>query len=162
MTRKEIRAFCKAGVAIVQRDMPFGWGRLTEFNSRPNKELPYAWMESPTTTGDPPAHGGATIESWAITLHIADKDQVDALGEHSECIIDACDLIAQKLTQVFDKMLEPSMWVVTTGMRRDPFTKRHADCLSGIILTFTLQAPQNRSFCTDFTENCCDDGDSNL
>lgn len=158
MTRAEVRQFIEAGIDKLQRDIPFGFGRLTGFNSRLNKEMPYAWLESLNVSGDPPAHGGATIEAWAVALHIADQDKPDNLEEDSERLIDACDLLAQKLSQVYDKILEPSVWVVSSGARRTPFTKRHADCLSGVIFSFTLSAPQRRGFCVDFADNCCDNG----
>lgn len=146
MNRGEVRAFIKSGVDYLNQSIPFNSGRLTEFNSEPNKELPYIWLESLTVTPIVNTFG-APQEDWNIILHIANIDKADSLPEQYEEIIDGCDLIGQELTKVYNDLLTDSKLVVLDGLSREPFIKKHADCLTGVILSFNLQTWDTSSFC---------------
>lgn len=146
MKRSEVRAFIESGVDYLNQSIPFNSGRITEFNSEPSKEMPYVWLESlkavPTVTTF-----GAPQEDWSIVLHIANTDKIDSTASEYEEIVDGCDLIAQELTKVYNDLLTSSKLVVLTSLNRDPFIKKHADCLTGVEFSFTLQTWDTSSFC---------------
>ncbi len=146
MNRSEVRAFVKSGVDYLNQSIPFNSGRITEFNSEASKEMPYVWLESLSVSPTVNTYG-APQEDWTITLHVANLDKMDSSASEYEDIIDGCDLIAQELTKVYNDLLTNSKLVTLDSLNRDPFIKKHADCLTGVILSFTLQTWDTSSFC---------------
>jgi hypothetical protein len=85
-------------------------------------------------------------------------DKSDSRQEDYEPIIDACDQIARKLIWQYNQILYGSTGVSTAnqtayklisldGVSREPFIKQHADCLTGVILSFTLIIPDTTDVC---------------
>jgi len=156
MKREEVRAFLKAGADAIPTD--FDSGRLTEFNSKRDKGYPFSWVESLRTSTDIQPSGSMLIDNWEVSIHIAMLDKADSRQEDYEPIIDACDLIARKLIWQYNQILYGSTEVSTAnqttyklitldGISRDPFIKMHADCLTGVILSFTLSVPDRTDVC---------------
>lgn len=147
MTRSEVRDFIEAGVNAVG-GMTFGSGLITDFNSKADKQYPTAWLETVESSPDTTDHG-LVSDNWQINLHIGKLDKIDSSPETYEAIIDDCDLLAIKLFNQYDNEVEGSSLVTLTGYSRDSFTKKHADCITGVLLSFTLNAPQTSNAICD-------------
>ena len=87
------------------------------------------------------------MDDWNIIIHIAKQDKPDSIAEQYESLVDDCDYIAQQLAKTYNDLLEDSKMVVLSGASRDPFIKKHADCLTGVIFTFNLNTWDKSSFC---------------
>jgi hypothetical protein len=146
MKRSEVRAFVKSGVDYLNQSIPFNSGRISDFNKQRSNEYPYVWLESLSVTPDIQAQG-PPMDSWNIVLHILNIDKVDSLPEQYELIIDECDEIGQHLVKTFNDLLTDSKNIVPDGVSRDPFIKLHADCLTGIVLSFNINTWDKSSFC---------------
>jgi hypothetical protein len=146
MKRSEVRAFVKSGVDYLNQSIPFNSGRISDFNKQRSNEYPYVWLESLSVTPDIQAQG-PPMDSWNIVLHILNIDKVDSLPEQYELIIDECDEIGQHLVKTFNDLLTDSKNIVLDGVSRDPFIKLHADCLTGIVLSFNINTWDKSSFC---------------
>lgn len=148
MTRTEVRSFVESGVTALNSDgvtLEFDNGRITEFNSDRSNEYPFAWLEPLTTT--PELINSVPYDNWNIIIHIAQKDSIDSVQSQYETIVDECDLIAQKLVKKFNDVVSGYKLVQIQNMSREPFYKKHADCLSGVILSFTLNVPDTTNLC---------------
>lgn len=145
MKRGEVRSFLKEGVDSLASVLQFNAGRLSEFNSEFNKEYPYCWNSNLQAGTD--LRNSLPLDSWAITIRIAKLDKADSLPEQYELIVDACDYIAQQLIKKYNDVLADSKLVTISGISRVPFYKQHSDCLTGVDLTFTLDAPDKTSLC---------------
>ena len=156
MKREEVRAFLKSGADAIQ--MHFDSGRLTEFNSQRGKGFPFGWVESLNVSTDFGGSGAALIDEWAIKIHIAKLDSTDSTQSQYEAIVDECDQLARKLIWQYNIILQTATQISTTnqdlyklvtlsGMKRDPFIKKHADCLTGVILSFALTSPDKTDVC---------------
>jgi hypothetical protein len=156
MKREEVRAFLKAGADAIPTD--FDSGRVTEFNSKRNNAYPFSWVESLRTTTAFQISGSTLIDSWNVVIHIAMLDKADSNQEDYEPIIDACDQIARKLIWQYNRILYISTNTSTAnqtayklitldGVSREPFIKKHADVLTGVILSFTLIVPDRTDVC---------------
>lgn len=164
MKREDIRQFLKDGANAVE--IFFDSGRITEFNSLPEKEYPFAWVESLSTSTDLVSQ--RLIDDWSVVIHVAKLDKMDSLQNEYENIVDECDQIARKLIWQYNKILYSSDSSVTatdtlsdnetlkrtvyslltiSGVTREPFIKKHAECLTGVILSFTLNSPDNTDVC---------------
>ena len=156
MKREDIRTFLKAGTDAIP--VYFDSGRLTEFNKLPNKGYPFAWLESLEVDTDFGGSGSMLIDNWKVSLHIAKLDKSDSIQDEYEVIVDACDHIARKLIWQYNLILQSASQITTANqdlyklvtmsdMRRDPFIKKHADVLTGVILSFTLNSPDKTDVC---------------
>lgn len=156
MKREDVRAFLKAGADALQ--LHFDSGRITEFNSMRDKGFPFAWLESLSTQTITQTSGSTLIDEWAVVIHIAKLDSADSVQDQYEAIVDACDHLARKLIWQYNVILYGSTAITTAnqnlyklvtmdGISREPFIKRHADNLTGVILSFTLITPDKTDVC---------------
>lgn len=148
MTRSELRTFLKNGVNAINPQMPFGSGRITEWNSNRNNEYPGVWWES-ISEDDPVELTPIQLpeDQWNIRLHIGKKDAQDSSPEQYEQIIDDCFTIAQKLVLQYNQVVSGSATSTITGISRTKFVKKHADVVTGVILSFTLSVPDKTNLC---------------
>ncbi len=151
MNRSEVRAFIKAGVDALEKVAEFRNGMISDFNSEPGKPYPYVWMESISRTEDVATNKQQT---WNVVLHVAFKDAMDSKPEVYEGLKDKADAIAGQLCDIYDRGLRKSYLVTMPTRNIEPFHKRHADCLTGVILSFDLQTPSNTVFCVDLEPQC--------
>lgn len=151
MTRAEVRAFIKAGVDAMEKVAEFRNGKISDFNSEPGKPYPYVWMESLSRTEEV---GTSKLQTWNVVLHVAFKDSMDSKPEEYEKLNDKADEIAGQLCDIYDRGLRKSSLVTMPSRSIDPFHKKHADVLTGVILSFDLQTPSNTVFCLDLESKC--------
>lgn len=147
MKRSEIRTFLETGVQAINPSMPFGSGRITEWNSNRSNEYPGAWYESVKPLDVEIINFTLPQDNWPVVLWIGKKDAVDSSAEQYEQIIDDCDYIAQQLIRQYNQIIEGSNLVTIESINREPFVKKHADCISGVILSFTLTGPDKTNLC---------------
>lgn len=145
MTRAELKTFISDGVNTVNPSLDFGAGRVTEWNSNRSNEYPGVWLESPNSDTDIPVQ--MPFDDWSVILHIGKKDHAGSSPEQYELIIDECDLIAQKLIKQYNDVLNGYATITITGISRVPFIHKHADDVTGVILSFTLRAPATVNLC---------------
>lgn len=145
MTREEVKDFIESGVEQVDPQIGFDTGRITEFNSNMSIDYPFAWLESLSV--EPDIVNSVPFDNWSISLHICKLDKQDSKPEQYEGIINECDLIAQRLTKKYNDVVSGYKLVTLSGLSRDPFIKKHKDCLTGVILSFTLNAPDRTDLC---------------
>jgi hypothetical protein len=153
LNRSEVRAFIKAGVDALEKVAEFRNGMISDFNSDPNKPYPYVWMESlgRTETRNIP---NSKQETWNVVLHVAFKDTMDSKPEVYEALKDKADAIAGQLCDIYDRGLKKSSLVTMPTRNIEPFHKRHADVLTGVILSFDLITPTSTFFCVDLDSQC--------
>ena len=156
MKREDIRTFLKAGTDAIA--VYFDSGRLTEFNKLSDKGFPFAWLESLEVDTDFGGSGGMLIDNWRVSIHIAKLDKFDSRQDKYESIVDACDHIARKLIWQYNLILQSASQITTANqdlyklvtmsdIRREPFIKKHADVLTGVILSFNITSPDKTDVC---------------
>jgi len=146
MKRSEVREFIESGVEALRPEMLFNSGRITEFNSERSNEFVSVWLES-LSTGVDLQDSGLPYDAWNIKIHIAKKDAAGSKPEEYETIVDQCDFIGQQLIKQYNQSVTSYNMVTLDGITREPFIHKHADDLTGIILSFTLNAPDTTNLC---------------
>lgn len=147
MKRSEVRTFIESGVTALTPALPFGSGRISEFNSeRVNETYPATWLESLSVTPEL-LENGTPYNQWSINLHIAKKDKIDSTAAEYEAIVDEADYIAQQLIHLYNTTVNgySKSWITDIG--REPFIKKHAVCLTGVVLSFTLNDVDQTNLC---------------
>jgi hypothetical protein len=146
MKRSEVKTFIEAGVTALGQSVGFGTGRLSEFNKERSNEYPTAWLETLEVNPDI-TESGLVMDTWQINLHILKKDDISSSTDQYEEIIDQCDEIAQKLIYKYNHIISGYATATIDGYSRTPFIKDHADVLTGVLLQFTLTAPDTTDHC---------------
>lgn len=145
MTRAQVRSFLEDGI-ILLTDVTYGSGRISEFNSNRSRVYPMCWIESLSVTTSL-TDTQLPTDAWDIKIHVADKIGADAVETQYESLIDDCDYIAQQLIVHYNQQVNGFKLVTLTGISREPFIKKHADSLAGVILSFSLNAPDTTNLC---------------
>ena len=158
MKREEIRNFLRLGADAVE--IFFGYGEVPNFNSKMDKAFPLGWLEPLQVSTAFGTNSSTLIDTWTVRLHIAKKDFMDSEPSDYEDLIDVCDHYARRLIWQYnlilggddsietDQDLKDLYRLVTMeGISRTPFIKKHSDCLTGVILEFTLVTPDKTDVC---------------
>jgi hypothetical protein len=146
MKRTEVKNFLQAGINALDAGIAYGVGRISEFDSNRSMSYPHTWTE-PIVVNTDINESGLPYDNWDIKLHIAKKDAADSSADQYESLVDSCDEIAQELIKKYNDIVSGYKTVTLTGINRTPFIKKNADCLTGVILSFTLSAPDTTNWC---------------
>jgi hypothetical protein len=142
MTRPEVKDFIESGAQLLQ--IPFDTGRITEFNSARSNTYPFVFLE--TLSAQTTLSNSIPTDTYAVKIYVLSKDRIDSSNSEYEELIDQADVIAQKLVKRYNDILSNYNLVTITGISRVPFIKKHADCLTGVLLSFNLLS-QDTSGC---------------
>lgn len=134
MKRSEIKEFIESGAQYFET--PFATGRISEFNSSRSNTYPFIFLE--TLQVDTDLSFSIQTDNWVVRLHLASKDAPDSKMSQYEKLIDDADYLAQRLIRRYNDVLTNYNLVTLTGVSRTPFIKKHADCLTGVLLQFIL------------------------
>jgi hypothetical protein len=146
MKRSEIRELLRGGVNALDPPPEFGSGQISDFNSLRSHTYPSVWQTVKAVDVDG-LEFSAPLDKWDIELIIAQKDALDSTPETYEGIVDAADLIAQKLIYQYRNVISGYKLIAIDGINREPFIKKYADCLTGVKLTFTITANDTTNVC---------------
>lgn len=145
MKRSELKEFIRQGVAVLQPSIEFGTGLLTDFNSIPDQVYPKVWLESPEVGTEYPV--SAPLDTWVINIYIANRDKMDSFPDQYEDLIDSADMIAQRLIYQYRNIIENYKLTSLEGVKRVPWIKKNATCLTGIYLTFIIKNTDQTNVC---------------
>lgn len=154
MKRSEVRAFLKSGVDALDNQVDFKSGLISYFNSDRKNSYPCVYFQSVSTpegegsdSADLQIYTELPLDNWSIKLWILDLDKQDSIADQYELIIDAMDELAQKLIKKYNAEVSGYKNVTINGITRTPVVKRFADCLSGVLLEFTLVSDDKTNVC---------------
>jgi hypothetical protein len=134
MKRSEVKDFIQSGAELL--NIPFETGRITEFNSSRSNTYPFIFLESVNVLTS--LSYSLPTDTWKIRIHVAFKDSIDSKMDQYENLIDQADDIAKSLVKRYNDILTNYNLVTISGISRTPFIKKHADCLTGVLLGFDL------------------------
>lgn len=134
MKRSEIKEFIESGAQYFE--IPFSTGRISEFNSSRSNTYPFIFLE--TLQVDTDLNFSIQTDNWIVRLHLASKDAPDSKMSQYEKLIDDADYLAQRLIRRYNDVLTNYNLVTMSAVSRTPFIKKHADCLTGVLLQFVL------------------------
>lgn len=144
MTRAEVIEFVRLGVDGVSPPLSFGYGRISEFS--PVRDLPGTWLNLQDV--DSAVTQSAPSDSWRIELLIAKLDKAGSSATEYEELVNECDEIAQHLQYQYRNIVEGYKRTTIERFSRERFVKKYnADLTTGVMLSFTLIAPDKTNVC---------------
>lgn len=147
MTRAEVRALIKDTADSFAPAVRFSSGLLTFFNSKRENVYPYIFQQIAPVAPTFPNPNISPVNEWEIVLYFADLDKVDSVPDQYEPIIDRMDDYAAKFITKVNQIVSGYKNVTIEGSSREPFVKKHADCVTGVTLTFTLVETDKTNYC---------------
>lgn len=147
MKRSEIRDFLKDGVSKINPQLHFYSGVITDWNKERGKLFPSTFYESLIEMTGEVINHLLPSDTYPVSLHIGKQDKLDSLPDQYETIIDDCDYIAQQLFRQYNQVITNHDRVSIEGYSREPFLKKGADCISGVILKFNLKGADTTKLC---------------
>jgi hypothetical protein len=143
MKRSEIRAIIKAGVDSMTPVLQFWDGELQDWNAQRDNKYPGV-LSILDQVDSKYEDNMSPLDTWPIRLLVCKIDKMDSLPGVYENIVDDCDDVAQKLIYYYRN--NSGAYEIKTANRKR-FIKKHADCLTGVELTFTIQANDKTRVC---------------
>jgi hypothetical protein len=150
MKRSEVRDFLEYGI-IALTDVTYGSGRISEFNSNRNRVYPMCWIE-PLSVSTELSNGQLPYDNWSVRIRIVKKDAADSVETQYEALVDECDYMAQQLIHEYNTIVNENETitfkkVTIDAITREPIIKKNADDVTGVLLSFTLRAPDTTNLC---------------
>jgi|SRR5688572_5751065 hypothetical protein len=146
MKRSEVRAFIKEGVNAITPVLTFSEGLVSEFAADVSRQLPT--VHNVLEENDTELSESAPSDTWKIRLLIANLDKMDSVSSAYEDIVDHCDEVAQKLIYKYRNIVDGYKLVTMDGINRKKFIKKYSPiCITGIELTFNINAPDKTNVC---------------
>lgn len=146
MTRSELLTFIEAGANEIMPSAYFDTGRITSLNAIQDISYPYIWLVSPGSTPDL-TENLMLFDNWDVAIHIGKQDQIDSVHAEYEAIVNECDMIARKLINRYNQVIDGYATAVISGLSIVPFIKMHSRCETGVILSFSINAPDTSDLC---------------
>lgn len=146
MKRSEVREFLKAGVDAIDPVLEFGSGIISDFNIKPDKTFPQVWFELSEIGGTNPV-ASTPQDEFEVKLWIMRLDQSGSAPLQYEPLIDQCDYVAQQLMDQYNRLISGYKLVTLTRRKRTPMLKKFAACMTGVLLTFIINAPDKTNLC---------------
>lgn len=156
MSHSAVRAFIGDTAKAVKDTIQFGHGRVSEFNSTPDKSNECIWLDPLTFVGSYVNTNSSTlILTWSVSMFFYKKDDMGSIEKQYNKILDTTHDTMLKFVSLINRNPgEDSRDELTTdkiqisNFRAEPVVKVLENCMSGWILTFQLTAPDTFDYCT--------------
>ena|SRR6185295_20379725 len=156
MSHLAVRSLISDTLQSLNLGIQFTYARTTDFNTMRDKQYPFVQLDPLTST---PVRMNYTFNtSWDIGMIFYQLDQKDGNQDESAVILDQMsdivDAFIRKLNRISNatdidaKIIIQSENVEISGFSVTPFIKVTADILTGFILRFKLETPDDFNYCT--------------
>ena len=151
MSHHSVRLLLEDVAKSLADNISFSGGRESEFNNLKTKESRYIWL-LPMTANFPISDTTRT-KTWNIALLFMDVDRFDASNKETNIIHDELDVVVDKFIHRLDDWSQTqndTVGAITlSGVRQSPFFKDQAGVVSGWRVDFTMQVPDDFTYCVD-------------
>ena len=151
MSHKGIRLLIENTAKGLGDDIQFTYGRDSDFDVMRDKRYPFIVLGLITSTASYTVNNTSNfVKNWNISMAFYELDTVGSSQEEYSLILDDTDKLVDTFIQRLNFFSENDTIVITT-VNSTPFVKSLADVLTGHLLTFQIQAPDDWNYC----ENGC-------
>lgn len=148
MSHKGIRLLIEDVAKSLGDDIQFSYARPSDFNILRDKRYPFISLDlltsAPTYAVDDVRNYSKT---WSAALAFYQLDDVASTQEQYSKILDFTDELVDKFINKLNFYTLSSDVILITGITQTPFVKAMSDCLTGHILTFSIQELDNFNYC---------------
>lgn len=150
MSHKGIRLLIENVSRSLADDIEFAYGRRSDVNAIRDKQYPFISLDPPSaasTFSDNDTFNYS--KTWSVQMAFYGLDDAASSGDEYKEILDKCDVLVDKFITKLNFTSQDDIGIVITNINQTVFIKALADCLTGYILSFNVQVPDNWDYCRD-------------
>jgi len=129
-------------------DIQFTYARPSDFNVMRDKRYPFITLDPLTST---PAYTVDDVrnyaKTWNASIAFYQLDSMASVQEEYSKLLDFTDDMVDKFVNKLNFYTDRSDSIIITGMSQTPFIRVMADCITGYVLTISIQALDDFNYC---------------
>lgn len=151
MSHKGVRSLIEDVAKSLADDMQFTYARTSDFNVLRDKRYPFISLDPLTAVPIYTVNNASNyVKRWSAQMAFYQLDSTDSdQTQYAKILDEMDDLVDQFINRLnlyaFDRE-EPSE-IVLTSITQNPFVKVTADILTGYLVTFTIETPDDFNYC---------------
>ena len=149
MSHKGIRLLIEDTAKKLGDDIQFTYARSSDFNILRDKRYPFISLGMLSANASYAVDNSWNYsKTWSVTMAFYELDKEGSTQEEYALILDSTDVMVDTFIQKLNFFILNDT-ITITAINQTPFIKDFADILTGHILTFQLQVPDNWNYCAD-------------
>lgn len=150
MSHKGIRALIEKASLSLRDDIQFSYGRTSDFNLIRNKQYPFVTCDTLTSSASFSDNNVLNYtKTWSASMAFYMLDNAESIADEYSLILDDTDKLVDQFIQKINNALNDEDGVLILNMNQQAFIKATSDILTGHLLSFQIQVPDNWDYCRD-------------
>jgi hypothetical protein len=158
MSHKSVRQLIRDTAKSLGDSVQFVYARKTDFNAIRDKKYPFIQLELLNSNAS--FTNNTLTSSYPVAMTFYELDSLTGSEDSTTNILDATDSIAQSFIRkmnIFsfdedDTISVSTKNIVISNVKFQSFVKMTTDCLTGWILTFDMEVPDDFDYCSLYDE----------
>lgn len=153
MSHKGIRLLIEKTAKSLGDDIQFTYARASDFNQLRNKRYPFISLGLLTANSSYTVNNVQNYTKvWSCLMSFFELDKAASIESEIALILDETDFLVDTFINRLNFYTQSQEGdIIITAINQTPFVKETADTLTGQILSFNIQVPDNWNYC----ENGC-------
>jgi hypothetical protein len=153
MSHKGIRLLIEKTAKSLGDDIQFTYARPSDFNQIRNKRYPFISLGLLTANSSYTVNNVQNYTKvWSCLMSFFEIDKMASIEDEVALILDETDVLVDTFINRLNFYTTSQEGdIIITAINQTPFVKETADILTGQILSFNIQVPDNWNYC----ENGC-------
>lgn len=153
MSHKGIRLLIEKTAKSLGDDIQFTYARASDFNQLRNKRYPFISLGLLTANSSYTVNNVQNYTKvWSCLMSFFELDKAASDENEIAAILDSTDVLVDTFINRLNFYTQSQEGdIIITAINQTPFVKETADILTGQILSFNIQVPDNWDYC----ENGC-------
>lgn len=146
MSHKGIRLLIENTAKKLGDDIQFTYARASDFNMLRDKRYPFISLGLLSSGTIYSVNNTSNyFKTWNVTMAFYELDKMASIQSEYALILDSTDILLDSFIQKLNRNDE----ITILAINQTPFVKDFTDILTGHILTFQLQVPDDWEYCAD-------------
>jgi hypothetical protein len=153
MSHKGIRLLIEKTAKSLGDDIQFTYARASDFNQLRNKRYPFISLGLLTANSSYAVNNAQNYTKvWSCNMSFFELDKAASIENEIALILDETDVLVDTfINRINFYTTSQEGDIIITAINQTPFVKETADILTGQLLSFNIQVPDNWNYC----ENGC-------
>jgi len=155
MSHKSVRQLIRDTAKSLGDNIQFVYARKTDFNQIRDKKYPFFQLELLTSNATFNPSNINLTSIYPIVITVYQLDSLDGAEDETTQILDDTDLLAQGFVRKLNQSLNEDTTIlisedttVISNVSFTSFVKMTTDCLTGWIIKFNLEVPDDYDYCS--------------
>lgn len=160
MSHKAVRQLIRDTAKSLGDSIQFVYARKTDFNSMRDKKYPFIQLELLNSSAAYNDNNTTLTSIYPVAMTFYQLDSLTGSEDATTNTLDITDDLVQKFIRKMnlfsfsedDSVVVATKNIVLTNFKMQSFVKMTVDCLTGWILTFDMEVPDDFDYCSLYDE----------